>query len=135
MPEEMVQALKPDYVAPLVLLLCSDKMPDPPTGYLFEVGQGWQARTRWQRSGGNGFPIDVKLTPEAVAEKWSRIIDFSDGRADHPEGGQDGLKSIMANMENKSSKSGSGSDSGTDYMAAIEKGQEYESRRHRIFVR
>ncbi len=118
MPEEMVQALKPDYCAPLVLLLVSDKMPDPPTGYLYEVGQGWQARTRWQRSGGHGFPIDVKLTPEAVLEKWSKILDFDDGRADHPEGGQDGLKSIMANMENKSSKSSS--TSGTDYLAAIE---------------
>ena len=119
MPEEMVQAFKPDYVAPLVLLLCSDKLPDPPTGLLFEVGSGWQARTRWQRSGGHGFPVDVKLTPEAVVEKWSKIIDFDDGRADHPEGGQDGLKSIMANMENKSNK---GSNSGkTDYLARIGK--------------
>lgn len=124
MPEEVVQALKPDYVAPLVLLLCSDKMPDPPTGLLFEVGQGWAARTRWQRSGGHGFPVDVKLTPEAVVEKLPKIIDFNDGRADHPEGGQDGLKSIMANMQNKSKKSGPGSSSGTDYLAAIEKAKQ-----------
>ena len=123
MPEEMVQAFKPDYVAPLTLLLCSDKMPDPPTGLLFEVGCGWQARTRWQRSGGHGFPIDVKLTPEAVAEKWSTIINFDDGRADHPEGGQDGLKSIMANMENKSKKDSS---EGTDYLAAQEKAKKTE---------
>ncbi|KAJ9637022.1 bifunctional hydroxyacyl-CoA dehydrogenase/enoyl-CoA hydratase fox2 [Knufia peltigerae] len=125
LPEELVQAFKPDYVAPLVLLLSSDKMPDPPTGLLFEVGSGWQGRTRWQRSGGHGFPVDVKLTPEHVVEKWSKIIDFNDGRADHPEGGQDGLKSIMANMENKSKKS-SGSDS-TDYLAAIEKAKQAKS--------
>ncbi|KAK4968659.1 bifunctional hydroxyacyl-CoA dehydrogenase/enoyl-CoA hydratase fox2, partial [Elasticomyces elasticus] len=103
MPEEIVQALKPDYVAPLVVLLCSDKVPDPPTGRLYEVGSGWFAQTRWQRSGGHGFPIDVKLTPEAVLKEWSRILDFNDGRADHPESGQDGLKSIMANFENRSS--------------------------------
>ncbi|KAK5082267.1 bifunctional hydroxyacyl-CoA dehydrogenase/enoyl-CoA hydratase fox2 [Lithohypha guttulata] len=121
MPEEMVQAFKPDYVAPLVLLLVSDKMPDPPTGLLFEVGSGWQARTRWQRSGGHGFPIDVKLTPEQVVEKWSVITNFDDGRADHPEGGQDGLKSIMANMENKSNKSSNSSDDSEDYNASIEK--------------
>ncbi|KIW19481.1 peroxisomal hydratase-dehydrogenase-epimerase [Exophiala spinifera] len=125
LPEELVQAFKPDYVAPLVLLLSSDKMPDPPTGLLFEVGSGWQGRTRWQRSGGHGFPVDVKLTPEHVVEKWSKILDFNDGRADHPEGGQDGLKSIMANMENKSKKDSS-SDS-TDYLAAIEKAKQAKS--------
>ncbi|KAK8218947.1 peroxisomal hydratase-dehydrogenase-epimerase [Phyllosticta capitalensis] len=102
LPEELVQAFKPDYVAPLVVALCSDKVPDPPTGGLFEVGSGWQARTRWQRSGGHGFPVDVPLTPEAVKGVWQKIINFDDGRADHPEDGNDGLKSIMANMNNRS---------------------------------
>jgi multifunctional beta-oxidation protein len=118
MPEEMVQAFRPEYVAPLVVLLCSDKCPDS-TGGLFEVGCGWQARTRWQRSGGHGFPVDVPLTPEAVASQWSKIIDFDDGRADHPEDGQDGLKSIMANMNNKSGKGDSSSSDG-QYLKAIE---------------
>lgn len=102
MPEEMVQAFKPEYVAPFVALLCSDKVPDPPTGGLFEVGSGWCGRTRWQRSGGHGFPIDVKLTPEHVVGAWKDIINFDDGRADHPEDAQDGVKSIMANMQNTS---------------------------------
>ena len=102
MPEEMVQAFKPDYVAPLVALLCSDKVPHPPTGGLFEVGSGWHARTRWQRSGGHGFPIDRQLTPEAVASAWEQITDFEDGRADHPEDPHDGLRSIMSNMKNTS---------------------------------
>jgi multifunctional beta-oxidation protein len=121
MPEEMVQAFKPDYVAPLVVALCSDKVPKPPTGGLFEVGSGWVGRTRWQRSGGHGFPVDVKLTPEHVLQQWNKIINFDDGRADHPEDGQDGLKSIMANMANKS-KSGSSSGSGNqEILSAIEK--------------
>ncbi|KAI9709879.1 MAG: bifunctional hydroxyacyl-CoA dehydrogenase/enoyl-CoA hydratase fox2 [Candelaria pacifica] len=102
MPEEMVQAFKPDYVAPLVVLLSSDKVPNPPTGGLFEVGSGWVARTRWQRTGGHGFPVDVKLTPEAVLKAWDNIINFDDGRSDHPEDSQDGLKSIMNNMQNRS---------------------------------
>ncbi|KAL2443637.1 Peroxisomal hydratase-dehydrogenase-epimerase [Exophiala dermatitidis] len=129
LPEELVQAFKPDYVAPLVLLLCSDKMPDPPTGLLFEVGSGWQARTRWQRSGGVGFPIDVPLAPEHVVERWAKIVDFNDGRADHPETPQDGLKAIMANMENKSNKSSGGSSGdGKDYLAAIEKAKKAQSK-------
>jgi multifunctional beta-oxidation protein len=105
MPEELVQAFKPDYVAPMVVLLSSDKAPEP-TGGLYEIGSGWQAKTRWQRTGGHGFPIDVKLTPEAVLDQWNKIIDFSDGRADNPESAQDGLKSIMANFSNRGSKAG-----------------------------
>ena len=100
MPEEMVQAFKPDYVAPLVVALCSDKCPDP-TGGLFEVGSGWQARTRWQRSGGCGFPVDVELSPETILQQWSKIVNFDDGRADSPSDSQDGLKSIVANASNK----------------------------------
>ena len=126
LPEELVQLFRPEYVAPLVLALCSDKVPDPPTGGLFEVGSGWQGRTRWQRSGGHGFPVDVKLTPEHVAEKWATIVNFDDGRADHPESGQDGLKSIMANMENKSKKSDDSS-SGSEYLAAIEKAKKAQA--------
>ncbi|OCT51113.1 Peroxisomal hydratase-dehydrogenase-epimerase [Cladophialophora carrionii] len=126
LPEELVQLFRPEYVAPLVLALCSDKVPDPPTGLLFEVGSGWQARTRWQRSGGHGFPVDVKLTPEHVVSQWEKIVNFDDGRADHPESGQDGLKSIMANMENKSKKS-DGAASGTDYLAAIEKAKKAQA--------
>jgi multifunctional beta-oxidation protein len=103
MPEEMVQAFKPDYVAPLVALLSSDSVPTSPTGGLFEVGSGWVGRTRWQRAGGHGFPVDVQLTPEAVVKSFNDIVNFEDGRADHPEDGQDGLKSIMRNMENISS--------------------------------
>ncbi|OAL03560.1 multifunctional beta-oxidation protein-like protein [Phaeosphaeriaceae sp. SRC1lsM3a] len=103
MPEEVVQALKPDYNAPLVILLVSDKAPEP-TGGLYEMGSGWFAATRWQRTGGHGFPVDVKLTPEAVLAQWERITNFDDGRADHPFDNASGLKSIMANMENTSKK-------------------------------
>ena len=107
MPEEMVQAFKPEQVAPLVVALSSDKVPQPPTGGLYEVGSGWQARTRWQRSGGYGFPIDVKLSPEAVLKAWDTIVNFDDGRADHPEDPQDVLKSIVKNVQSRSaSKAG-----------------------------
>jgi multifunctional beta-oxidation protein len=101
LPEELVQAFKPDYIAPLVLALCSDKCPDP-TGGLYEVGSGWAGRTRWQRSAGHGFPIDVPLVPEEVLKHWGDIVDFDPAKADHPEKTQDSLSKIMANMENKS---------------------------------
>ncbi|KAL8904339.1 MAG: hypothetical protein Q9171_007079 [Xanthocarpia ochracea] len=129
MPEEMVQAFKPEQVAPLVVLLSSDKVPQPATGNLYEVGSGWHARTRWQRSGGHGFPVDVKLTPEAVLQAWKDIVNFDDGRADHPEDSQDGLKSIMKNMQNKSKENTARStgQGNVDYPANIEKAKKAQA--------
>ena len=102
MPEEMVQSFKPDYVAPLVVLLCSDMVPGAGTKGLYECGSGWFSATRWQRTGGHGFPVDVKLTPEEVRKHWNQITNFDDGRADHPEDGQAGAEKVMANMGNRS---------------------------------
>lgn len=101
LPEELVQAFKPDYIAPLVLALCSDKVPKNPTGGLYEVGSGWAGQTRWQRTAGHGFPVDVQLTPEEVVKHWKDIVTF-DNRADHPSKTQDSMEKIMANMDNKS---------------------------------
>jgi multifunctional beta-oxidation protein len=98
MPEEMVQAFKPDYIAPLVLALCSDKVPKHPTGQLYEVGSGWVGATRWQRSGGQRFPVSAPLTPEVVLARWDAIVDFDDGRADHPTKTTDAVQKVMENM-------------------------------------
>ncbi|GIK07832.1 bifunctional hydroxyacyl-CoA dehydrogenase/enoyl-CoA hydratase fox2 [Aspergillus viridinutans] len=121
MPEEMVQAFKPDYVAPMVALLCSDMCPEPSSKGLYECGSGWFSSTRWQRSGGHGFPVDVKLTPEAVLKQWKQIIDFDDGRADHPEDSQAGTEKVMANMSNRS---GGGGEGGNEILANIEKAKQ-----------
>ena len=67
MPEDLVQALKPNYVAPLVVALCSDMVPQP-SGGLYEVGSGWIASTRCQRAGGHDFPSNIVLTPEHVVK-------------------------------------------------------------------
>ena len=118
LPEELVQAFKPDFVAPLVLLLSSDATSPPATGLLFEVGSGWQARTRWQRTGGVRFPIDVKLTPEAVFEQWSKVLDFDDGRADHPSTIAESGKGIYASVQLQQGKKAPTKDK-PDYLAAI----------------
>ncbi|KND87886.1 Peroxisomal hydratase-dehydrogenase-epimerase [Tolypocladium ophioglossoides CBS 100239] len=122
MPDELVQAFKPDYIAPLVLALCSDKCPDP-TGRLYEVGSGWCGRTRWQRAGGHGFPVDVPLVPEEVVKHWKDIVSFDDGRADNPEKTQDSLQKILANMGNTSgaSQGPRAAPAGNEHLAAIAK--------------
>ena len=45
MPAEVIQALKPDYVAPFVAYLASDQVEE--SGALYEVGAGFIARQRW----------------------------------------------------------------------------------------
>jgi len=118
MPEEMVQAFKPDYVVPVVLVMCSDNMPNTPTGRLFESGSGWVGETRWQRTSGAQFPVDKKLTAEAVKAAWAKVITF-DENSDNPDDPSAGTEKIMSNMGNTSEEE---EDSGEgDYLAAIEK--------------
>jgi hypothetical protein len=45
MPAEVVEMLKPDYVAPFVAYLCHESCND--NGGLFEVGAGYIAKQRW----------------------------------------------------------------------------------------
>jgi multifunctional beta-oxidation protein len=88
----MVDMFKPDFVAPIVGYLTSKgkRFVQPQlrslsdfrlanegtSGRLFEVTGGWAAETRWQRSGGHGFPHNQELTPEAVLAKWDKITGF-----------------------------------------------------------
>ncbi|KAG1149564.1 hypothetical protein G6F37_001011 [Rhizopus arrhizus] len=98
MPPEMVEAFKPEYVAPLVAYLGHSSNEE--TGNIFEVGSGWVAQVRWQRSGGVGFPANRTLTPEQVASAWARICDFDDGRATNPNSTQDSFQGFMENFSN-----------------------------------
>ena len=64
-PPEVTEALDPKYVAPFVACLVHDSCKD--NGGLFEVGGGYIAKQRWQRSEGVQFDI-ADLTPERIAE-------------------------------------------------------------------
>ncbi|PPJ50814.1 hypothetical protein CBER1_06480 [Cercospora berteroae] len=129
MPEEMVQAFKPDYVVPIVLIMSSDKMPSEPTGRVFESGSGWAGETRWQRTGGAQFPVDVELTPEAVKAAWDKIVNFDDGRADNPHDVSFANDKILGNSQNRSKKGGKQSKSSddTDYLAVIDEAKKAQA--------
>ncbi|KAF8656833.1 hypothetical protein AX16_002381 [Volvariella volvacea WC 439] len=99
-PQEMVDAFKPDYIAPLVGYLSSSANEET-SGSLFEVSGGWAAQTRWQRSGGHGFPSNKPYSPEDVIAKWSVITNFDDGRATHPTSTQEAMQQLIDNFGNK----------------------------------
>lgn len=76
MPEDLFEALKPEYVAPLILWLCHESCEE--NGGLFEVGAGWIGKLRWERTlGAIARQRNQPMTPEAVKANWEKICDFS----------------------------------------------------------
>lgn len=74
MPQQIMDHLKPEYIAALVVYLCHESCKD--SGDVFECHGGWFAKLRWQRSHGAFLPTD-KVSPDAVAANWGQITDFS----------------------------------------------------------
>ncbi|KAK4815712.1 hypothetical protein QYF61_006750, partial [Mycteria americana] len=75
MPQDLVDAFKPEYVAPLVVWLCHESCAE--NGSLFEVGAGWIGKLRWERSlGAIVREKNQPMTPEAVRDKWEKVCDF-----------------------------------------------------------
>jgi multifunctional beta-oxidation protein len=114
-PEADVLAMKPDFVAPLIAVLCSDKCPTP-LGGLYEAGTGSFKATRWQRARGVDFPHHEGIPPpekvQAVSSRplkcfvtdthvnkvMNKICDFDDGQADHPDTAAEFSKYSMENV-------------------------------------
>jgi multifunctional beta-oxidation protein len=76
LPPEVLNALKPEFVAPLVGYLSHESSTE--NGSIFEVGAGFVAKLRRERSKGVVFKTDKSFTPSAVAAKFDEIINFKD---------------------------------------------------------
>ncbi|KAI9016899.1 peroxisomal hydratase-dehydrogenase-epimerase [Hyaloraphidium curvatum] len=74
-PKELLEAVKPEYVVPLVAYLCHSSSKE--NGSLFEVGAGWMAKLRWQRSKGVLLNPNVNYTAALIKEKMPQIMDFT----------------------------------------------------------
>ncbi|MHB8875163.1 MAG: peroxisomal multifunctional enzyme type 2 [Myxococcaceae bacterium] len=96
--KEMVDALKPEYVTPLVAFLCHDAC--DATGGLFELGGGVYTRLRWQRTQGKIFKLGRAITPEAIQSSWEQITDF--GHATNPSSIAASMEPIVSNLGTKS---------------------------------
>src|SRR5580704_16246308 len=72
LPKELVDALRPEYVSPLVAYLCHESTTE--TGGLFEVGGGFFAKLRWERTLGTKIKLGRGIEPEAVAAAWPEIV-------------------------------------------------------------
>jgi 3-hydroxyacyl-CoA dehydrogenase/3a,7a,12a-trihydroxy-5b-cholest-24-enoyl-CoA hydratase len=79
MPPKLVAALKPEFVAPLVAYLVHESNTE--TGGIYEVGAGFVAKVRLQRTHGAAFPNDKELTPEVVRDGWKEITDWNNATA------------------------------------------------------
>jgi 3-hydroxyacyl-CoA dehydrogenase/3a,7a,12a-trihydroxy-5b-cholest-24-enoyl-CoA hydratase len=76
LPQEVVEALKPEYVTPVVVLLTHED--SKITGRLFEVGGGWVSETRWQQTEGHFFMDDYSV--EDLESRWDDATSFADAR-------------------------------------------------------
>ncbi len=104
LPPDMVAALKPEYVAPLVAYLCHES--NSATGQVFEVGAGWAARVRWQRGRGAFLPLAEALTPEAIADQWTTIQNFDDPT--YPETPLDSFAPVVESLQGGRGAGGQG---------------------------
>lgn len=96
MPPDLVEQLRAEYVAPLVLYLCHDSCSE--NGGLFEVGAGWVGKLRWECS--KGVVVrkkNVEITPEKVREHWSEITGFTNAR--HPASIQESTGNFVAALQ------------------------------------
>ena len=98
MPEDVVKALSPEYVAPLVAFLVSEE--NKTNGGIFEVGAGWVAKLRWERAHGALFPVDTDLSIEDISKHWEVVGDFS-AKSEFPNTLNDSMGIVTGNLNNK----------------------------------
>ena len=92
---ELVARLKPEYVSPLLVWLASEENREH-SGELYEVGAGFIARLRWERSRGQTFDTTHGFYADDVAAACDRIGDFTNPT--HPASTQDSFQQIFANL-------------------------------------
>jgi (3R)-3-hydroxyacyl-CoA dehydrogenase / 3a,7a,12a-trihydroxy-5b-cholest-24-enoyl-CoA hydratase / enoyl-CoA hydratase 2 len=102
MPPALVAALSPELVSPLVARLVHESNED--TGGLYEVGGGFFAKLRWERSTGKTFRLGRSVAIEDVDAGWRDITQFD--TTSHPDTIGGALQPLIENVEAGPSKGG-----------------------------
>jgi 3-hydroxyacyl-CoA dehydrogenase/3a,7a,12a-trihydroxy-5b-cholest-24-enoyl-CoA hydratase len=102
LPKELLDALRPEDVSPLVAYLCHESCEE--NGGLFEVGGGYFAKLRWERAEGQTFRLGRPISVEHVASSWGKVTDFS--RTTHPANITESMGAVMSNVSAGPSRGG-----------------------------
>ena len=97
MPPDLVAALHPDYVAPLVMILSSEGLKD--TGGIFEVAPGWVAKVRFARNKGMFIPLSLAKNPDTILKNWGKLNDWSN--ISYPQTINEGLSEVVQHINKK----------------------------------
>jgi 3-hydroxyacyl-CoA dehydrogenase/3a,7a,12a-trihydroxy-5b-cholest-24-enoyl-CoA hydratase len=103
LPPNLLDALKPEYVTALVTVLAHEEHED--TGGLYEVGGGFYAKLRFERTKGKTFRLGRAVSSEDVQASMRAIASFDEG-ATHPANIAASLEPIIENVEAGPSKGG-----------------------------
>jgi 3-hydroxyacyl-CoA dehydrogenase/3a,7a,12a-trihydroxy-5b-cholest-24-enoyl-CoA hydratase len=102
LPPEIIDALKPEYVSPLVAYLCHESNTD--TGGLYEVGGGFFAKLRWERTEGKTVRLGKQIRIEDIQNNWGSITNFD--KAAHPTDINQSMGPVMSNVQAGPAKGG-----------------------------
>ncbi len=94
LPPDLLEALKPEYVASLVAWLCHEECDE--TGGLFEVGGGYYAKLRRERARGKTFRLGRPVSPEALRASWGEVTSFEG--AEHPDTINGSMEPVLSNV-------------------------------------
>ena len=98
-PADIIKAIPASGIAPFVGLLAHEECPE--SGQMFEIGGGWVAKVRWQRTEGGSFPLD--FTPEMLKANWKDVVDYT-RKNDYPVAGGESIERMFENYEKQTEK-------------------------------
>jgi len=76
MPPDLLEKLKPEFVAPLVLYLCAEQC--PVTGRVYNAGMGYYGRAGVVSGPGAWLGSDDDIpTPETIAAQWEEVTSLN----------------------------------------------------------
>jgi hypothetical protein len=82
LPADFIEQLRPEYVAPLVLYLCSEQC--PASGGVYNAGMGHYSQATVVSGPGIWLGDGAEVPgPEAIAANWQKIVSLKGAEAYH----------------------------------------------------